>query len=467
MVKSIGILDKDYTLWVKELVKRYRGSQIKAAIKVNRELLRYYWELGKDIEEKQVDNKYGSKFYATLSRDLRHEMPDVEGLSETSIRYAKRFYTLYKQQIAILPQIVEESEKENLPQLVERLYSDLFSIPWGHHRYIIDKCSTDSDKALFYVRQTLENGWSRDILLNVLGTNLYERSGKALTNFKSTLPDVDSDLAQELTRDPYDFSFTGLRGKYNERLLKDTLLTNITNFLLELGTGFAYVGKEYRLQIAEKEKFIDLLFYNLKLSCYVVVEVKIGEFDFSFMEQWNIIKAYDYCYNVTDGTHDSPKQTEFGKYLITSKHIKDNRIDFESAYKISEDDYNKIITRSKVDQWDIIISMIGAYCGFCCIESSKQTDYAIKNVGLLKVGNELKCKWLYYYLTSPHGKQQLSKLRSGSSQPYISLGALRNLDIPVPNENTMIDIVSVLSSLDSKIELNRRINDNLIPTYYA
>ena len=179
------------------------------------------------------------------------------------------------------------------------------------------------------------------------------------------------------------------------------------------------------------------------------------------MEEWNIIKAYDYCYNVTDGTHDSPKQTEFGKDLITSKHIKDNRIDFESAYKISEDDYNKIITRSKVDQWDIIISMIGAYCGFCCIESSKQTDYAIKNVGLLKVGNELKCKWLYYYLTSPHGKQQLSKLRSGSSQPYISLGALRNLDIPVPNENTMSDIVSVLSSLDSKIELNRCINDNL------
>ena len=175
MSKSIGILDKDYILWVKELVKRYRGSQIKAAIKVNKEILRYYWELGKDIEEKQADNKYGSKFYATLSRDLRHEMPDVEGLSETSIRYAKRFYVLYNQQIINLPQLVEESEKANLPQLVERLYSDLFSIPWGHHRYIIDKCSNDSDKALFYVRQTLENGWSRDILLNVLGTNLYER----------------------------------------------------------------------------------------------------------------------------------------------------------------------------------------------------------------------------------------------------------------------------------------------------
>ena len=281
MATSINILDHDYTLWVKELVKRYRRSQIKAAVKINRELLHYYWKLGKDIEELQADNKYGSRFYATLSRDLRCEMPDVEGLSETSIRYAKRFYSLYNQCFKTLPQVVEEFVTTSQTQLEERLYTDLFSIPWGHHRYIIDKCSNDSSKALFFVRQTLENGWSRDVLLNALSTNLYERSGKALSNFHKTLIDVDSDLAQELTRDPYDFSFTGLRGKYNERLLKDTLLNNITNFLLELGTGFAYVGKEYRLQISEKEKFIDLLFYNLKLSCYVVVEVKIGEFDFA------------------------------------------------------------------------------------------------------------------------------------------------------------------------------------------
>ena len=263
MDKSIGILDKDYALWVNELVKRYRSSQIKATVKVNNEMLRFYWELGKDIEEKQADNKYGSKFYATLSRDLRHELPDVEGLSETSIRYAKRFYALYNQQLAILPQVVEESEKANLPQLVERLRYDLFSIPWGHHRYIIDKCSDDSGKALFYVRQTLENGWSRDTLLNMLGTSLYERSGKAQTNFKSTLLDADSDLAREMACDPYNFSFTSLRGKYNERVLKDALLTNITNFLLELGTGFAYVGKEYRLQIAEKEKPLGISEYEL------------------------------------------------------------------------------------------------------------------------------------------------------------------------------------------------------------
>lgn len=143
MDKSISILDKDYVVWVKELVKRYRSSQIKAAVKVNNEMLRYYWELGKDIEEKQADNKYGSKFYATLSRDLRHEMPDVEGLSETSIRYAKRFYVLYSQHIANLPQLVEDSEKANLPQLVERLHSDLFSIPWGasplYHRQMLER----------------------------------------------------------------------------------------------------------------------------------------------------------------------------------------------------------------------------------------------------------------------------------------------------------------------------------------
>ena len=170
---------------------------------------------------------------------------------------------------------------ENRPQLEDDLENILFSIPWGHHKYIIDKCSGNPYKALFYIRQTIENGWSRNVLLNFLDTDLYERQGKALTNFKRTLPKETSDLAYEMTKDPYNFAFTGITEKYNERILKEALLSNISNFLIELGTGFAYVGKEYRLQIGEKEKFIDLLFYNLNLSCYVVVEVKIGEFDFA------------------------------------------------------------------------------------------------------------------------------------------------------------------------------------------
>lgn len=263
MSKSISILDKDYLQWVKELSIRYRRSQIKAAIKVNSVLIEFYWSLGSDIIALGVDNKYGGRFYATLSADLRKEMPGIEGLSETNIRYAKRFFQLYT------------DYSRNLPQLVE----ELCSIPWGHHRYIIDKCSDNSDKALFYVRQTLENGWSRAVLLNFLDTDLYERQGKALTNFQYTMPSVTSDLAQELTKDPYNFDFLAMRKGYNERQLKDALLMNITNFLVELGTGFAYVGREYRLQIGQKEKFIDLLFYNLTIRCYVAVEVKIDEFD--------------------------------------------------------------------------------------------------------------------------------------------------------------------------------------------
>ena len=276
MSKTISIIDNDYKQWVKALVVRYRQSQIKAAVKVNTEQLLFNLSLGKDIVERQEENKYGSKFYASLSRDLKEEIPDVEGLSESNIRYCKRFYQLYCQVIENLPQLVEELRSENLPQVVE----ELCSIPWGHHRLIIDRCSNDPQKALFFVNQTMENGWSRAMLLNWIDTGLYERQGKAITNFSASLPAPDSDLAQEVTKDPYNFAFAGVRGKYNEKKLKEALLTNITNFLVELGSGFSYVGREYRLQLGEKEKFIDLLFYHLKLRCYVVVEVKIEDFDF-------------------------------------------------------------------------------------------------------------------------------------------------------------------------------------------
>lgn len=276
MNQSITIIDADYKQWLKELVMRYRNSQIKAALKVNTEKLFFNLSLGKDIAERQAENKYGSRFYAALSRDLKDEIPGVEGLSESNIRYCKRFYLLYCEAIENLPQLVEDLHTENLPQPVE----ELCSIPWGHHRLIIDRCSSEPQKALFFVRQSLENGWSRATLLNWIDTELYERSGKALTNFSSALPAPDSDLAQEVTKDPYNFAFAGVKGQYNEKQLKNALLTNITNFLVELGTGFSYVGREYRLQIAEKEKFVDLLFYHLKLRCYVVVEVKTDELDF-------------------------------------------------------------------------------------------------------------------------------------------------------------------------------------------
>ena len=299
MTKSITILDKEYTDWIIELSKRYRKSQIKASRKVNDEMISFYYSLGKDIVNKKSESKWGAGFMKNLSRDLREQNPGATCFSETNLLYMKNFYLLFETYLentpqveeqldtkAITPQVGEQLDSKAItPKVVEQIRNELILVPWGHHKLLIDKFKNQPQKALFFVHQTVVNGWSRDMLLNYVGTDLYERQGKALTNFKATLPDETSELAQELTKDPYNFAFTEITGKYNERKLKDALLQNITEFLLELGTGFAYVGKEFRLQIGEREKFIDLLFYNLNLSCYVVVEVKIGEFDFADVGQ--------------------------------------------------------------------------------------------------------------------------------------------------------------------------------------
>ncbi len=312
MSRAITILDKEYREWIMELSTRYRRSQIKAAVKVNEEMLRFYWELGRDIVEMKAESRWGSGFMKNLSQDLKAANPTATCFSQTNLLYMKNFYRLYSQYIVFCPspegestagitqQVVDQkADCPNTPQVggqkgidnkitqqvVEQIRNDIFSIPWGHHIRIIDKFLDLPQKALFYVHQTVQNGWSRNMLLNFLDTDLYERQGKAQTNFGNTLPDETSDLAQELTKDPYDFAFTGITGKYNERLLKDKLLNNITLFLVELGTGFAYMGKEYRLQVGEREQFIDLLFYNLNLSCYVVIEVKIGKFEFADVGQ--------------------------------------------------------------------------------------------------------------------------------------------------------------------------------------
>ena len=299
MDKSINILDQDYSLWIQDLSKRYRRSQIKASIKVNGEMLKFYWSLGRDIVAMKAESRWGSKFFKNLSKDLKEANQKATCFSEGNLKYMKNFYCMYQpyfeigQQVADqfqngknTQQLVEQNSKNQFGQQVaDQIWKDITSTPWGHHMLLIDKFLSNPKKALFYIHQTVENGWSRNMLLNFIGTGLYERQGKALTNFKQTLPSEDSDLAQELTKDPYCFGFTGITKPYNERILKDALLNNITTFLTELGTGFAYVGKEYRLKIGKKENFIDLLFYNLNLSCYIVIEVKIGTFTFADVGQ--------------------------------------------------------------------------------------------------------------------------------------------------------------------------------------
>ncbi len=286
MSKAINILDKDYQLWIQELCKRYRQSQIKAAIRVNQEMLLFYWSVGQDIVNLKAESKWGSKFMTNLSRDLKEQMPESNSFSPTNLLYMKNFFLMYRSLLKITPQPEDRLCSEEItPQVEEQLKVNIYSIPWGHHKLLIDKFLNAPQKAIFYIRQTIENGWSRSMLLNFINTDLYERQGNALTNFQNTLPKISSELAQELTKDPYNFAFTGITQPYNERILKDALLNNVTQFLTELGTGFAYVGKEFRLQVGQTENFIDLLFYNLNLSCYVVIEVKIGKFEFSDIGQ--------------------------------------------------------------------------------------------------------------------------------------------------------------------------------------
>ena len=264
-------IDGEYAQWLQSIGKRFKNMQIKAATKVNQEMLKFYWSLGKDMVEMRAESRWGSKFYVNLSKDLAFAMPEQKSFSPTNLKYMTYFYQLYSQ---ISPQPVDEIGNEISPQLVD----DLCKVPWGHHRYIIDKCKGDPDKAIFYVRKTIENSWSRAVLLNWLDTNLYERQGKAITNFSLQIPESHSDLAKELTKDPYNFDFLTMTEGYNEKELKDALTDNIVKFLMELGNGFAFVGREYRLQVGETEQFIDLLFYNIRLHCYVVIEVKTEKF---------------------------------------------------------------------------------------------------------------------------------------------------------------------------------------------
>lgn len=269
-------VDAQYREWISEVSKRFHQSQIKAAVKVNDEMLRFYWQLGKELHDRKDKFSYGQSFYKTISRDLRRELPDVKSFSETNLRYMQKFAELYSE-VSNLPQVGEDFRSEEI--------EPLFAIPWGHHKIIIDKCNGNPKKALFFVNQVIQNNWSRAVLLNYLDTDLYERQGKAITNFNLTLPAMQSDLAQEITKDPYKFDFITLTQSYNEKELKDALMDNIQKFLLELGNGFAFVGREYRIEIGSTENFIDMLFYHIRLHCYVVVEVKVTEFESSYAGQ--------------------------------------------------------------------------------------------------------------------------------------------------------------------------------------
>lgn len=267
----------DYLEWLKELKKKIRQSQLKAAVAVNTALLEFYWGLGADIVGKQKSAKWGSGFLERLSQDLMAEFPDMKGFSKRNLEQIRRWYLFYNTEL----------------EFAKQPATQLFNIPWWHNVVIVSKCKTIK-KAIFYIQKTIENNWSRSVLTHQIESGLYERQGKAMTNFIKTLPTPQSDLAQQIIKDPYNFEFLTLTEDYNERELEQNLIQHITKFLLELGAGFAYMGKQVTIQVGERDFFLDLLFYHTRLHCHVVIELKTVDFEPEHAGKLNFyIKAVD------------------------------------------------------------------------------------------------------------------------------------------------------------------------------
>ncbi|MCM1158618.1 MAG: PDDEXK nuclease domain-containing protein [Clostridium sp.] len=274
--REVGfVVTEEYKTWIKEIKGKIQNSQIKASVKVNYEMLDLYWQIGKDIFEKQKYSKWGDSFLGVMSKDLKKTFPSVSGFSVENLKHMRYWFKFYSNEIGL--QDVTQLE------MVEKLIK---SIPWGHNQRIMYKCK-DVKEALFYVQKTLDNGWSRNVLIHEIESRLYERQGKAITNFGIKLPELQSDLAKQTLKDPYNFDFLTLTEDYNEKELEIALTEQITQFLLELGTGFSYMGRQVNLKVGESDFYLDLLFYHVKLHCYVVVELKTEKFKPEFAGKLN------------------------------------------------------------------------------------------------------------------------------------------------------------------------------------
>ena len=264
----------DYKAFIHGIKQRVQSAQIKAAFTVNQALLQLYWDLAELMVEKQQTTAWGDGFLLQMSRDLQAEFPDMKGFSKRNLELMRQWYRFWSEQPAIAKQLVAQ-------------------IPWGHNLVIISKIK-NIEEAAFYVQKTMQNNWSRVVLTHQIESNLYQRQGKAISNFQATLPTLQSDLAIETLKDPYLFDFLSLTEKYNEKELETALVDHVTRFLLELGAGFSYLGRQYKLEVSGDEFFIDLLFYHVKLHCYVVVELKTVKFKPEFAGQLNFyVSAVD------------------------------------------------------------------------------------------------------------------------------------------------------------------------------
>ena len=298
-------LDKEYIEWLNELKIRFRSAQIKAAVKVNSEQLLFNWFLGRDLVIRKAEEKWGSGIVNRVSLDLQAEFPKAKGFSARNLWFMKQWYSFYtvnteakafisniEEQFSIngskLKQVASEIQESKLKQADSELsFPQMFAfVPWMHHVMIIQKAKS-VEEALFYIRKTIEGNLSRDALDNIIRADLYHTSGMAVTNFAEKLPAIQGNLAQEILKSNYDLGFVSLPEKYDEEALEDVLEQRMTRFLLELGEGWAFVGRQKEILIAGKTRKIDLLFYHIYLRCYVVLELKVKPFDPEFAGKLN------------------------------------------------------------------------------------------------------------------------------------------------------------------------------------
>ena len=283
-----SFLTPEYKSWLIELKSKIQSAQLRAALAVNSTVIRFYWELGKMIVEKQTQTAWGDKLIDQVAIDLKKEFPDMKGLSRSNLFYTKQFYLFYKPVIVqqTVGQIdnsdIVEFGQQPVAQIEEHNTTGLSQkavekIPWSHNILIFSK-SHSIEEAHFYITETMNNGWSRDVLALQIKSNLFTRQGKSVNNFTNTLPEPQSDLAVQTLKDPYNFDFLTMAQPYHEKDIEKQLVSHITKFLLELGKGFAFIGQQYPLTVGESDYYIDLLFYHIKLRCYVVIELKNTRF---------------------------------------------------------------------------------------------------------------------------------------------------------------------------------------------
>ena len=305
IVKSHDIhIDTDYANWIAEVKHRYRSAQVKAAVKVNAEKLLFNWQLGRDLVQKKAEERWGAGVVEQVSLDLKREFPDAEGFSASNLWYMKKWYVFYTSQVPLeklqrgigelQPAVNQKYIKLQRPvaEFDETIKDEGFPlpfslVPWGQHIEIITRCKK-LEEALFYIQQVIEKGLSRPALINCIKANLYEHQGKIVNNFTDHLPALQSKLVQEVLKENYDFGFATVKHEvYDEAELEESLTRNVTDLLLEMGTGFAFVGRQKEILVGGHTRKIDLLFYHIRLRCYIVCELKARPFEPEFAGKLN------------------------------------------------------------------------------------------------------------------------------------------------------------------------------------